>query len=161
GIGTFVSLPAQSDAHSDGGDRGAAYLARHQDAGRSAAARGVLHGEGRGPLDVRHALSGPGRLSGHHELRRARNAVARETLKLHHETLWRAGGYALIVLVIILSLVPQGPQIDIKEGDKLGHFLAYGSLMFWFAQLAGGNSGRLRWAIAFVCMGIALEFVQG
>ena len=74
---------------------------------------------------------------------------------------WRAGGYALILLVIYLSLTRRPPDLDIDNGDKLGHFLAYGSLMFWFAQLALERLPRLRWALAFVAMGITLEFVQG
>lgn len=81
--------------------------------------------------------------------------------RLHYERRWRTGGYALILLVIVLSLIPHGPQIDMKEGDKLGHLLAYGSLMFWFAQLAAIRGVRLRWALIFVCMGVALEFTQG
>ena len=70
------------------------------------------------------------------------------------------GGYLLILAIIVFSLIPHGPQIDMRDGDKLGHFLAYGSLMFWFAQLDGGFDGRLRCAIGFSLMGIALEFLQ-
>jgi VanZ family protein len=81
--------------------------------------------------------------------------------RLHYERRWRAGGYALIFVVVLFSLIPRGVEIDIREGDKLGHFFAYGCLMFWFAQLVSTLDRRLRWAIAFVCMGIALEFAQG
>ena len=72
---------------------------------------------------------------------------------------WKAGGYLLILTVIVLSLVPHGPEIDIEQGDKLGHFMAYGSLMFWFSQLEVSRK-RLLWALAFVAMGIGLELLQ-
>ena len=73
---------------------------------------------------------------------------------------WRMGGYLLILAIIVFSLIPHAPQIDLREGDKLGHFLAYGSLMFWFAQLEGSFDARLRCAIGFSLMGVALEFTQ-
>lgn len=72
---------------------------------------------------------------------------------------WRLGGYVLIVAVIVLSLMPHGPQIDIRQGDKLGHFIAYGSLMFWFSQLERSRR-RFLFAVGFVCLGIGLEFLQ-
>ena len=65
-----------------------------------------------------------------------------------------------MLTIIVLSVVPEAPHIDMREGDKLGHFLAYGSLMFWFAQLERGLNGRLRCAIGFSLMGIALEALQ-
>jgi VanZ family protein len=73
---------------------------------------------------------------------------------------WVLGGYLLILAVIVFSLVPHGPRIDIVQGDKLSHFLAYGSLMFWFSQLQGSTRQRLYWAGSFVALGIALEFAQ-
>ena len=72
---------------------------------------------------------------------------------------WKAGGYSLVLAVIALSLVPNGPQIDIEQGDKLGHFMAYGSLMFWFSQLEVSRR-RVICAVAFIALGISLEFLQ-
>ncbi len=75
--------------------------------------------------------------------------------------LWLALGWALIFGVVWLSLTPAPVQIQIEEGDKLGHLLAYGSLMLWFSNLYGNRIERLFVALGFVAMGIALEFIQG
>ena len=48
---------------------------------------------------------------------------------------WLALGYGLILLVIYLSLTPAPPSIPIENGDKLGHGMAYATLMVWFAWL--------------------------
>lgn len=76
-------------------------------------------------------------------------------------TLWLAIGYALVALIIFLSLTPSPPSIDVEQGDKLGHLLAYGSLMFWFCQLYASRRSRIAHAIAFAALGVALEFAQG
>jgi hypothetical protein len=31
--------------------------------------------------------------------------------------------------------MPAPPTLNFEQSDKLGHFLAYGGLMFWFCQL--------------------------
>lgn len=66
-----------------------------------------------------------------------------------------AVGWAMIAGIVWLSLAPGLPSMG---NDKAGHFSAYAVLMFWFAQLYGR---RLPWALGFIAMGIALEFVQG
>ena len=83
------------------------------------------------------------------------------TPELRFRKAWLAVGYCLVVLVVYLTVAPE-PQIDIPgdEGDKAGHLLAYATLMLWFAQLYRGGVRRVLIAIAFVIMGIALEFVQ-
>jgi len=74
---------------------------------------------------------------------------------------WRAVGVALILLVIWLSLTPTPIEIPVEQGDKLGHLTAYGTLMFWFAQLHGQPRARLMYVLGFVALGISLEFAQG
>ena len=69
-------------------------------------------------------------------------------------------GWALVALIVWLSLTPSPPSIDLDQGDKLGHSFAYASTMFWFAQLYVRSSVRLRYALGLVALGIALEFVQ-
>jgi VanZ family protein len=71
---------------------------------------------------------------------------------------WRAVGFGLVVLVIWLSLTPHPIDIPVEQGDKLGHFAAYATLMFWFAQL--DTRHRLAYAIGFIALGVALEFAQ-
>jgi len=70
-------------------------------------------------------------------------------------------GWALIAAVVWLSLTPAPLSIDVDQGDKLGHALAYGATMFWFAALYRRTAVRLRYAIGLVALGIALEFIQG
>jgi VanZ family protein len=74
--------------------------------------------------------------------------------------LWFAIGCGLVGLIVYLSLA-SGPDVPMTLGlDKLGHGLAYGTLMLWFAQLYE----RPRWAlVALACMllGVALEYLQG
>ncbi|MFM9971199.1 MAG: VanZ family protein [Burkholderiales bacterium] len=74
--------------------------------------------------------------------------------------LWRVIGFAMIATVLTLSLIPIEADLG-KNSDKLGHFLAYGSLMFWFGMLYIDLPARLRIAIGFCAMGIGIEFLQG
>lgn len=76
-------------------------------------------------------------------------------------TLSVAIGWIGVAAIIWLSLTPSPPKLDVAMGDKLGHFAAYGSLMFWFCQLYARRPTRAAYAVAFIAMGIALEFIQG
>ena len=60
--------------------------------------------------------------------------------------------------IVWLSLTPSPPQLDVQFGDKLGHFGAYGLLMFWFTRCMPRkrSSGRGT-PSAFIAMGMALE----
>ena len=44
---------------------------------------------------------------------------------------------------------------------KVGHFLAYGGTMFWFCLLYRPPRTRLAYAIGFIAMGVAIEYIQG
>ena len=68
------------------------------------------------------------------------------------------GGAAAIVW---LSLTPAPPKLDFEHGDKLGHFLAYGALIFWFCLLYLKTRVRILYAAGFIALGIGLEFIQG
>jgi VanZ family protein len=72
-----------------------------------------------------------------------------------------AAGWALAAVIVWLSLTPAPPKIDLEQGDKLGHFLAYGSLMFWFCLLYAGRRARIGYGALWIAMGIGLEFIQG
>jgi len=80
---------------------------------------------------------------------------------LRWSPLWLATGWLLVSSIVYLSLVPAPPSIDLPEGDKLEHVLAYAVLMFWFAQMYYRTRSRLLFAIGFVLLGVALEFLQG
>jgi VanZ family protein len=69
-------------------------------------------------------------------------------------------GWTWVAAIVWLSLMPSPPTIDLAQGDKLGHFLAYGGLMFWFCQLYPTPRARLGYALGFAALGVALEFAQ-
>ena len=73
---------------------------------------------------------------------------------------WLTLGWLLVAAVIYLSLTPHPIEIDIAQGDKLGHALAYTLLMFWFCQLYDSRRARIGHALGFVALGIAIEFAQ-
>ena len=70
-------------------------------------------------------------------------------------------GWGWAAAIVWLSLTPSPPQVDVDYGDKLGHFGAYGLLMFWFALLYPSWPVRARYLIGFIVMGVGLEFLQG
>jgi len=70
-------------------------------------------------------------------------------------------GWALVAAIVWLSLTPSPPSLEVAWGDKLGHFAAYGTLMFWFCQIYPRRGTRISYAAGFVALGIALEFAQG
>jgi len=74
---------------------------------------------------------------------------------------WLLLGWLLVLLIIYLSLTPHPVQVPVEQGDKLGHVVAYATLMSWFANLYEGSVRRRQFAIGFIALGIALEFVQG
>ncbi len=75
--------------------------------------------------------------------------------------LWLVIGWMLVLLVIVLSLAPVPVEVPVEGGDKFGHVAAYAALMLWFANIYELPVRRGMLAIAFVALGIALEFAQG
>lgn len=83
------------------------------------------------------------------------------TSNMKLKNLWLTIGFVLVMLVIVASLMPNPPNpADFRGSDKLEHFAAYATMMFWFAQIYRRN--RVRWAIALalVMLGISLEYLQ-
>ena len=76
---------------------------------------------------------------------------------------WWWLGWGWVSLVWYLSLTAMPPEIDLglTVNDKIGHFIAYGWLMFWFGNLYRGLSVRLLYAGLFILMGVCLEVLQG
>ena len=69
-------------------------------------------------------------------------------------------GWAWAATIVWLSLTPSPPWVDAEYSDKLGHFAAYGLLMFWFTRLYVRSATRAAYAALFEAMGIGLEFLQ-
>ncbi len=79
--------------------------------------------------------------------------------KLRYLSWWRAIGWLLVVYVSYASLAPGPVYEHPPRWDKVGHFLAYFTLMWWFAQVWPWSRHR-RIAAAFAAMGIGMEFLQ-
>jgi len=75
---------------------------------------------------------------------------------------WRlAGGLGLVATVIVLSLIPDPFESQRFEQVKVGHFLAYGVTMLWFAQTYRATSARIGVAVGLALLGVGLEYAQG
>ncbi|MBL4712652.1 MAG: VanZ family protein [Gammaproteobacteria bacterium] len=76
--------------------------------------------------------------------------------------LWLAIGYALVVLVVYLSLTSNPVEIvgSFPYKDKFFHALAYFTLMLWFAQIYHDKFQRNMIALVLVFMGASLEYFQ-
>ena len=79
---------------------------------------------------------------------------------LRYRKLWLAIGFALVALVIYLSLTPDPIDVGTIEEVKTGHFLAYAVLMLWFAQIYRSLRGRIAVGLLLVLMGVLLEYAQ-
>jgi len=75
--------------------------------------------------------------------------------------LWLAIGWAMVAGIVYGSLMHSPPSLGFEQGDKFEHLGSYGLAMFWFCQLYAGRRARLGYALGFVLLGVALEFVQG
>jgi VanZ family protein len=82
---------------------------------------------------------------------------------LKYRFFWLLVGYAIVALVVYLSLTskPIDLYMGFKNQDKLYHATAYFTLMFWFSQIYHRNVQRAQLIVAFVFLGILLEFLQG
>jgi glycopeptide antibiotics resistance protein len=88
--------------------------------------------------------------------------MAESNPELRYFKLWLAIGYALMAFIIYVSLTSEPVEIgiDFPFQDKFFHGLAYFSLMGWFAQMFHVKSQRVAFAIAFILMGVILEYMQ-
>lgn len=83
-----------------------------------------------------------------------------ENPRYRYHKLWLSIGYILVTLVIYLSVTSSPPLAEIQYADKAGHFFAYFAMMAWFAQLYHTKKQRIIYALLFIAMGMAMEFVQ-
>ena len=87
--------------------------------------------------------------------------VSRLLPGLRYPRLWWVIGAGLVALVAYLSLTPEPIDSGDVGGHDPGHFIAYLTLMLWFAQLLRPGWGRVVAAVALVGLGVGLEFAQG
>lgn len=79
-----------------------------------------------------------------------------------YQKLWLTIGYALVTLVIYLSVSSNPPDsgIEWSHFDKVLHALSYFMVMVWFAQIYHVKKPRIICAILLVVLGMLLEYVQ-
>ena len=81
---------------------------------------------------------------------------------LKYRFYWLLVGYALVALVVVLSLMsdPANVRLNIPFEDKVYHMLAYFTLMAWFSQIYHDRLRRNLFAVLFIIMGVLLEYLQ-
>lgn len=90
---------------------------------------------------------------------RAPGALSTGHLRL--APLWLAIGLAMVCAVVVGSLVSIPPVATFVLHDKAVHLAVYALLTGWFAQIFRHDLARLLIALAFVALGVAVEFLQG
>ncbi len=73
---------------------------------------------------------------------------------------WLAIGYGLVAATAWGSLTPQPLHAMFTAADKIIHAGTYGLLTFWFGQLYPGWYREALVVLAFIALGVALEFAQ-
>src|SRR5262245_60659309 len=81
-------------------------------------------------------------------------------IELRARRVWLVIGWALVLLVIYLSLTPDPITLPVEQGDQYQHVLASFRLMSWFANVYATRVQRVRFAFGFIVLGIVLEFLQ-
>lgn len=77
---------------------------------------------------------------------------------LTYSKLWYGLGFAMLLLVALLSLMPVA---GIGGSDKLAHFLSYAMLSGWFSLLIRAPRSLFAVAIGLIVFGVVLELLQG
>jgi hypothetical protein len=86
-------------------------------------------------------------------------AAMPDAASLNFARLWQAIGWAMVVTVTWLSLIPHVSwEPPLIGWDKAQHCLAYGALMYWFGMAFGR---RWRWPVFLIALGAFLELLQG
>jgi len=84
-----------------------------------------------------------------------------KNMNLRYKKAWLLLGFAMIAFVVFETLTSSPIDMGIKISDKLLHITGYFGMMGWFVQIFHNSKHRLLLAAGFVCMGIALEVLQG
>lgn len=80
--------------------------------------------------------------------------------RLKYFWLWLLLGYLYIAYIVYGSLTPNPIDMQIDDFDKVMHFSAYAILMTWFGMIIHKPLSRNLYAIAFIALGVGLEFAQ-
>lgn len=79
-----------------------------------------------------------------------------------YRQLWLAIGYAMVLVVIYLSLTSEPVMMTglFAFEDKFYHALAYFGLMAWFGQIYHQRRLRTIIALLFMLLGLSMEYLQ-
>jgi VanZ family protein len=81
--------------------------------------------------------------------------------KLRLLKLWLVLGWALIGLLIYVSLSPSPPEMpSFTDSDKVFHVLAYMIIMFWFGCIYEMGKRYIRLGLILIIIGVVIEFIQ-
>ncbi|MDH5517905.1 MAG: VanZ family protein [Gammaproteobacteria bacterium] len=80
--------------------------------------------------------------------------------KLSWFWLWLLLGYLYLAYIVYGSLTPNPIEVDVADFDKVMHFSAYALLMIWFAMIFYQTRARIFHAVAFIGLGVGMEFAQ-
>ncbi|WP_200893879.1 VanZ family protein [Xanthomonas sp. GPE 39] len=76
--------------------------------------------------------------------------------------LWLGLWWLAIIVLIYLCMIPRPPQLlDMPEGDKVEHFLAYLLLAAGAVQLYASPRAWTGAALGLLALGVGIEFAQG
>lgn len=81
---------------------------------------------------------------------------------LKYRSVWLAGGWLLVSLIVYLSLTPHPPEpLSFPNADKLEHGFAYALLSLWFCQIYQQLRQRVVVIVALIGLGVVMEIMQG
>lgn len=81
---------------------------------------------------------------------------------LKYRSVWLAGGWLLVSLIVYLSLTPHPPEpLSFPYADKLEHGFAYALLSLWFCQIYQQSRQRVVVIVALIGLGVVMEIMQG
>ena len=69
--------------------------------------------------------------------------------------------FGLLLCVLLSVITPPNISLEVSNSDKIGHFLAYGTLSAWAVMLFRQKRTWILNAVALIFLGIAMEFAQG
>lgn len=79
---------------------------------------------------------------------------------LRFARLWMMTGFALVIAVAVVCLVPNEELPEVGVSDKSGHVLAFGALALWFGSIVVRRA-LPGIAICLLAFGAAIEVAQG
>ncbi|MCZ6879498.1 MAG: VanZ family protein [Gammaproteobacteria bacterium] len=79
--------------------------------------------------------------------------------QLKYMRFWLGGGWLLVLVAMVMSVLPGLPTFTVLYSDKIFHAITYFVLMIWFS---GIYLPSRYWsiALALALLGVALEFFQ-